>query len=71
MTLLARYLFGDNFTTATQGGFTVYYVSDGPGKATAFKPVGFSVSCRAQAYADHMQGFPHASWGFDAAREEG
>ncbi|EOO00842.1 hypothetical protein UCRPA7_3710 [Phaeoacremonium minimum UCRPA7] len=25
-----RYLFGDNFTTATQGGFTVYYVSDGP-----------------------------------------
>ncbi len=34
-----RELFNDKFTTQTTGGFVVYYVSDGKGKTTAFKPV--------------------------------
>ncbi|KAH7348864.1 hypothetical protein BKA65DRAFT_525862 [Rhexocercosporidium sp. MPI-PUGE-AT-0058] len=33
-----RELFNDKFTTQTTGGFVVYYVSDGKGKVTAFKP---------------------------------
>jgi len=41
-----RLLFGDEFTTKTDGGFTVYYVSPSKGGVTAFKPVGahFQVS---------------------------
>jgi hypothetical protein len=35
-----RLLFNDKFTPATNGGVTVYYVSPGAGKVTAFKPVG-------------------------------
>lgn len=35
-----RLLFGDHFTPATNGGITVYYVSNGAGKVSAFKPVG-------------------------------
>ncbi|KAL2148993.1 hypothetical protein VTH82DRAFT_1679 [Thermothelomyces myriococcoides] len=33
-----RLLFGDEFTTKTNGGFVVYYVSPGKGGVTAFKP---------------------------------
>ena len=34
-----RFLFNDRFTTQTNGGVTVYYISPGKGKVTAFKPV--------------------------------
>lgn len=34
-----RFLFNDRFTTQTKGGVTVYYISPGKGKVTAFKPV--------------------------------
>jgi hypothetical protein len=34
-----RFLFNDRFTTQTSGGVTVYYISPGKGKVTAFKPV--------------------------------
>ena len=34
-----RFLFNDKFTTQTAGGVTVYYISPGKGKVTAFKPV--------------------------------
>lgn len=34
-----RLLFGDRFTTQTNGGVTVYYISPGPGEVTAFQPV--------------------------------
>ena len=34
-----RFLFNDRFTTQTSGGVTVYYISPGAGKVTAFKPV--------------------------------
>lgn len=37
--LQSRYLFNDRFTTQTSGGVTVYYISPGKGKVTAFKPV--------------------------------
>jgi hypothetical protein len=37
-----RFLFNDKFTTQTAGGFTVYYISPGKGKVTAFKPVSSS-----------------------------
>ncbi len=33
-----RFLFNDKFTTQTDGGVTVYYISPGKGKVTAFKP---------------------------------
>ncbi|KAH6665448.1 hypothetical protein B0J14DRAFT_680549 [Halenospora varia] len=33
-----RLLFNDKFTTQTSGGVTVYYISPGKGKVTAFKP---------------------------------
>ncbi|KAK3291574.1 uncharacterized protein B0H64DRAFT_469388 [Chaetomium fimeti] len=33
-----RFLFNDRFTTQTNGGVTVYYISPGKGKVTAFKP---------------------------------
>ncbi|KAG7293471.1 hypothetical protein NEMBOFW57_003522 [Staphylotrichum longicolle] len=33
-----RFLFNDRFTTQTSGGVTVYYISPGKGKVTAFKP---------------------------------
>lgn len=33
-----RFLFNDRFTTQTAGGITVYYISPGKGKVTAFKP---------------------------------
>ncbi|KAK4665391.1 hypothetical protein QC763_0061950 [Podospora pseudopauciseta] len=33
-----RLLFGDDFTTKTDGGFVVYYVSGGIGDVTAFRP---------------------------------
>jgi hypothetical protein len=33
------YQFNDRFSTQTQGGILVYYVSAQPGKITAFKPV--------------------------------
>ncbi|KAK3356691.1 hypothetical protein B0T25DRAFT_137933 [Lasiosphaeria hispida] len=34
----AAYQFNDRFSTQTQGGILVYYVSAAPGKITAFKP---------------------------------
>lgn len=34
-----RFLFNDRFTTQTDGGVTVYYISPGPGEVTAFQPV--------------------------------
>jgi len=36
---MIRFLFNDRFTTQTAGGITVYYISPGKGKVTAFKPV--------------------------------
>ncbi|KAL1843966.1 hypothetical protein VTJ49DRAFT_6370 [Mycothermus thermophilus] len=33
-----RFLFNDRFTTQTDGGVTVYYISPGRGQVTAFKP---------------------------------
>ena len=41
LTLRFRFLFNDKFTTQTSGGVTVYYISPGKGKVTAFKPVSF------------------------------
>jgi hypothetical protein len=34
-----RFQFNDRYSTQTQGGILVYYVSDQPGRVTAFKPV--------------------------------
>ena len=34
-----RLLFDDHFTTKTQGGLVVYYVSPGKGKVKSFLPV--------------------------------
>jgi hypothetical protein len=36
---LSSLQFNDNFSTKTDGGVLVYYVSAQPGKITAFKPV--------------------------------
>lgn len=38
----AAFQFNDRFSTQTQGGVLVYYVSAQPGKVTAFKPVSLS-----------------------------
>lgn len=39
LTIISRLLFGDRFTTQTNGGVTVYYIAPGKGKVTAFQPV--------------------------------
>jgi hypothetical protein len=47
-----RLLFNDQFTTKTNGGFTVYYVSPGAGKITAFKPVSIQFPTGSTRYTD-------------------
>lgn len=39
-----RLLFNDRFTTETDGGFVVYYVSPGQNGVTPFRPVSISLS---------------------------
>src|SRR4051794_18161308 len=59
----AAYQFNDRFSTQTQGGILVYYVSAQPGKITAFKPVCLVVISRmgrAGPLTLTSLGLPHA-----------